>query len=217
MKYRVNLPKREEFVLGLQHLVKDSMFTFSPEANKAPFAGLKEALVIGMGFASNDPSDPNRSPGKSNDEIADIIAELSELAGSETKLHVLAQREVAEALRVRHPHIPVEHVLKEVGSESHISSNDILGQAWDHASRIQVKDAIVVAHRMHVLRAAWNAELWGFDVRFPHRFAFSFTWKDRPSQTQWHTWNPVVFFFWDLLSRAKLIFFNRKGVPRNRI
>jgi hypothetical protein len=158
-----------------------------------------------MGFASNDRKNVNRIPGKSNDEIATIISSLfHEARRLNVNVYVLVQREVGESLRHNYPDVTISKNLEEVGSEAHISSDDILGQAWQFASQANITDAIVVAHKRHALRSSWNAEMCGFRTRFPNKFARSYTWNDRPSQTQWHTWNAPIYFLWELLSRAKL-------------
>lgn len=191
---------------SLIRLICKAMTEFTPIPNLKPLQGLNRVAIMGVSFASNNRKNTHRKPGKSNDEIATIVSEIwleAQDLGVETL--VIIQREVAESLRKNYPTVPITKILEEVGDEVHISSEDILGQAWETASRAGIVDAILVAHKRHALRCAWNAEMWGFRVRFPGRFAFSYTWKDRPSQTQWHTWNAPIYFLWELLSRAKLV------------
>ena len=190
----------------LGRLIFKALTKWTPVPNDNPLEGFKHMAIIGMGFASNDRNDPKRTPGASNDDIARIIAYLwFEAQRLGVNVYVLVQREVAESLRLNYPPVRISKSLEEVGDEAHISSDAIMGQAWDFASRIGITDSIVVAHKRHALRCGWNAEMWGFTVRFPHRFPLSYTWHDRPSQTQWHTWNAPIYFFWEALSRAKLV------------
>jgi predicted XRE-type DNA-binding protein len=186
-----------------------SLTTFRPLTNTDPLDECKPnatVAVIGMGFSANNMDDPDRLPGKSNEQIATIMAELWHYAQlRHVNLVVLTQREVAEALEIKHSEVSIDLILTEIGSEKHISSHDILGQAWKYCSRHYVTEAIVVAHRMHALRAKWNAEMWGFKVHPPHRYASAFA----PESTQWHTHNALAFFFWEMLSRAKLVLLDR--------
>lgn len=182
-------------------LIVRCLTRFNPPNSRTPLEGLTKVALIGMGFSANNPGDPNRHAGKSNEEIADIMAELWEDAshrGIETL--VLPQREVAEALDTHHRHVPIDLVLREVGDEKHISSHDILKQAWSFATKEGVRDAVICAHQRHALRASWNAEMYGFTVHEPHRYATAYA----PESTQLHTKNAPLFFIWELVSRAKL-------------
>lgn len=183
-------------------LFSNCLTRFKPTCAYTPLENLTSVALIGMGFSANSLDDPNRRPGKSNEEIADIIAELWDDASRRgVRAIVLPQREVAEALMLHHPKVPIEFVLKEVGSEKHISSHAILKQAWSFASQRNVTDAIICAHHRHALRAAWNAEMYGFTVHDPHRYAMSYA----PESTQLHTKNALLFFAWECLSRTKLV------------
>jgi hypothetical protein len=136
------------------------MTEFTPIPNPKPLQGLKRVAIIGMGFASNNRKDTQRKPGKSNDEIATIVSEIwLEAQDLGIEKLVLIQREVGESLRKNYPTVPITKILEEVGDEVHVSSEDILGQAWETASRAGIVDAIVVAHKKHALRCAWNAEM----------------------------------------------------------
>lgn len=177
---------------------------FRPITNAMPHTDRE--VIIGMGFSANDRNDPRRKPGKSNEEIAEIIYELwnaSRACGLES--HVLPQREVAEALESRHASVTIAQVLQEVGGESHISSHKILRQAWRYALEKNIHHAIVVAHQAHAWRARLNAELWGFETSFPHRFASSYP----PESTQWWTKSLGRFLIWDMLARVKLVLLDR--------
>lgn len=194
---------KERFMsISKTRLFSNCLTRFKPQHSAAPLLGLKSVALIGMGFSANNIKDPGRAPGTSNEEIAAIIAELWDIAlkqGIQTL--VLPQREVAEALEIGYPNIPIACILKEVGEEKHISSHDILRQAWNFASVRNVTDAIVCAHYRHALRATWNAEMYGFKVRYPHRYAMTYARES----TQLHTKNAPLFFVWELLSRAKLV------------
>jgi hypothetical protein len=179
---------------------------FSPPTNGDPLTGRQEVLFIGMGFASNNKDNPRRIPGQSNEEIAARMLMARRLAlRLNVRVHLLAQREVAEAIEKQNPACPIDKVLQEEGGESHIDSTAILGQAWEYAKEHEVCDAVLFTHYRHAFRCLWTAELWGFNAELWPQYAHSYTWQDRPSQTQPHTWCAPIFFVWDILGRGKLV------------
>jgi hypothetical protein len=160
----------------------------------------REVLLIGMGFSANDPRDQCRCPGSSNEAIADAIIRILTVAKTrDIKVHVLAQREVAEALYVRGA--AVDHVLKGIQGEWHVDSVEILGQAWVYGCKHEITDAILVAHKRHLLRCAWTARLWGFTILFPHIQVTVYA----PESKQWWTRGPLRFFVGDLYGRISLV------------
>jgi len=76
-----------------------SITNFTPPESYIPLLG-SPAILIGLSFSANNKNDPSRTPGKSNREIALHLNHSWETLRSRgKKTLVIAQREIAEALR----------------------------------------------------------------------------------------------------------------------
>ncbi len=149
-------------------------------------------VIIGMSFGANH-KNKGESPGVSNEEIARIIYRMS----ASNNIPVIAQREVAEAItKLKIPIQPVL-VISENDNQSHITSYEVLCQAWQFCNNTHLRQAIIVAHPAHILRCSWVAEKIGFTINLPNVSSVPY----EILSTQWWTRNRFFFFIWELYAR----------------
>jgi len=118
-------------------------------------------VIIGLSFGIL----PNGSPGLPNGYLANVVTSLYKVY----QLPLILQGEVADALQILDPTIPIYRVISEHqdNEKKYLDTYEVLRQSKEICKNNDWETIILVAHQDHLPRAFKVAEKLGFIVSVP--------------------------------------------------